>query len=72
MGFRMQEKPRLWLGVRGGAEGTQETFAEEASAPKQFGARRLVPLPDKESPAEAGLQAIKTQCRDLQQDQAIF
>jgi len=32
----------------------QETFAEEASAPKQFGARGLVPLPDKESPAEAG------------------
>jgi hypothetical protein len=50
----LQEKPRPWLGVRGEAEIIQDTFAEEASAPKQFGARRLVPLPDKESPAEAG------------------
>ena len=50
-----QEKPRPWLGVRGEAEiSGYNTFAEEASAPKQFGARRLVPLPDKESPAEAG------------------
>jgi hypothetical protein len=51
-----KEKPRPWLGVRGEAEiSGYNTFAEEASAPKQFGARRLVPLPDKEGPAEAGL-----------------
>ena len=50
-----REKPRLWLGVRGGAEGlvTIETFAEMwSSAPKQFGARRLVP--ERKAPPKRG------------------
>jgi hypothetical protein len=40
------EKPRLWLGVRGGAEGLvlqRHSRKVWSSAPKQFGARRLVP-----------------------------
>jgi hypothetical protein len=41
---------REFITLIGGAAAARPLMA----APKQFGARRLVPLPDKESPAEAG------------------
>ena len=54
-----REKPRLWLGVRGGAEGLvlqRHSRKVWASAPKQFGARRLVPA-RKQKPRPSGQRA---------------
>ena len=50
----LQEKPRLWLGVRGGAEGTHKRHSRKRLPHQSNSGRGDWFPPEKESPAEAG------------------